>query len=186
MKPAGTTTRSIIVLWLGVAAILGLALGAAGPRAARARQEAADASALLSTAAHHAERIAALRSLDIGVAADEPSRGGLTERVTGALQRAGLPTGTLASLSPEAETPDAGQGGARVVRRRATLTLSGVTLPQVGRFLEAWRSTEPAWTPASIDLSPMGGKAPEAGGDLPLRAAVAIEALTLQDDGARR
>ena len=32
MKPAGTTTRSIIVLWLGVAAILGLALGAAGAR----------------------------------------------------------------------------------------------------------------------------------------------------------
>ncbi|MBX3410405.1 MAG: hypothetical protein KF859_11035 [Phycisphaeraceae bacterium] len=180
------STRPILYIWIGAAATLAFALGTTGPSAARARLDAEHAQNSLRDATGHARVIAALRTQSTDAPQDDPSRGGLTPRVTAALQRAGLATGALASLSPEAETVVATHDGVRVMRRRATLSLSGVTLPQVGKFLDAWRSAEPAWTPVSIDLSPVGGKPPEAGGDLPLRAAIAVEAFTLHHDGGQR
>ncbi|MBK9189389.1 MAG: hypothetical protein IPM33_10590 [Phycisphaerales bacterium] len=68
-------------------------------------------------------------------------------------------------------------------RRRTTLTLTGIALPQIGRFLDDWRTTEPAWIPVSIDLAPMGGKPPETGGDLPLRAVIGLEFTSIRYDG---
>lgn len=176
-------TRPILYMWVGAAAALGIALGTIGPGATRARHDAERAAASLRDAVRHAELIVSLRTRATDAPADDPSRGGLTPRVTAALQQAGLPAGALAGLSPEAEAVIADQGGVRVARRRATLTLSGVTLPQVGKFLDAWRSAEPVWTPVSIDLSPIGGKPPEAGGDLPLRAVIAIESTAVRQDG---
>lgn len=185
-SPTNRTSRPILYIWIGTIAVLGAALAITLPAAARANRNASAAQVVLTKAAHDAGLVAALR---VGVpesSAEDQGRGGLTPRVTSALERAGLPASSLASLSPEAESQLAGQTGLRVSRRRATLTLSGVTLPQVGRFLDAWRSTEPAWTPASIDLSPVGGKAPEAGGDLPLRAVIAIEITAVGHDGVQQ
>jgi len=62
--------------------------------------------------------------------------------------------------------------------------LSNLSLPQLGRFLDAWRSTEVAWLPVSIDLSPASGKPPDAGGDLPLRVVITIESRSLKEAGS--
>ena len=77
-------------------------------------------------------------------------------------------------------------------RQRATLTLTPITLPQVGSFLEAWRSAEPRWTIASIDLSPSGksnnlsqrgtqGSALTDSTDLALRAVLVLETLFAEE-----
>lgn len=183
---AHSTTRSIVVLWVCTATILAFAMATAVPIAARARHDAERASAAMRETSHHARLIVSTHARVTQAVTDDPSRGGLAPRVTASLQLAGLPTGVLVSLSPEADTLVASDDGVRVVRRRATLVLSGVTLPQLGRFLEGWRIAEPAWTPVSIDLSPLGGKGPEAGGDAPLRTTVVVEALVMHDEGGSR
>lgn len=101
---------------------------------------------------------------------------GLAAKVTSAMAHAGLAGSLLQSLSPEAQTPIPANRGAAAVRERATLSLQGLTLPQVGRFLDAWRAAEPSWVVSSIELSPMSSK-DATGTDLPLRAVVTIEGL---------
>lgn len=98
------------------------------------------------------------------------AEGGLAGKVARALADAGLPASALQSLSPEAESTDKG-----VVRQHATLTLSGPSLPQVGRFMDAWRTAEPQWIISGLDLSPAGTAAP--GADVPLRTVITLDAV---------
>jgi hypothetical protein len=178
-------SRPVLYIWIGAVVIAGAAVAVTAPTAARARDDAAAAQASLRDAARNAELISTLRT-QAPDAITGDSHGGLTPRVTAALERAGLPAGALASLSPEAESQVVSQAGVRVSRRRATLTLAGVTLPAVGRFLDTWRAAEPAWTPTSIDVAPAGGQAAEAGGDLPLRAVIVIESVVVRQTGEHR
>lgn len=187
MNTTTPSIRPVLSIWIGTTCALGAILASTIPAAVRANRDAHTAQATLRNVARDAGIVADLRAgLPEATSTDDQTRGGLAPRVTAALERAGLPPGTLASLSPEADSQATLQPGLRVARRRATLTLGGVTLPQVGRFLEAWRTAEPTWTPASIDLSPAGGKSPEAGGDLPLRAVISIEAVAVGHDGVQR
>ena len=186
MTPGNLTNRSILWIWMGTAAVLAVALALTLPAAARAHRDASAAQITLTRTARDAGLIASLRANVSESSADDQASGGLTLRVTKALEHAGLPASSLSSLSPEAESQLFSQPGLRVYRRRATLTLSGLTLPLVGKFLSAWRSAEPAWTPASIDLSPAGGTVPEAGGDLPLRAVITIVSVGARRDGDQR
>ncbi|HYE02315.1 MAG TPA: hypothetical protein VD963_03665, partial [Phycisphaerales bacterium] len=104
---------------------------------------------------------------------------GLAQRVTSALAATGIDPATLGSLAPEARA--AGRAGsAEFVRHQATLNLTGVTLPQVGLFLAAWREREPDWTVVSIDLRPLPTAAAPPGGDLPLQAVLRLESISLE------
>jgi hypothetical protein len=110
------------------------------------------------------------------------ARGGLTTAVNEALAAAGVPAASLSSLSPAAEMPvtsQAGSSGLAAVRQRALLTLAPITLPQVGRFLGAWREAHPDWTISAIDFSPEapGRREPSPGSDLPLRVVITLETL---------
>jgi hypothetical protein len=177
--------RPTVYIWIVAVGLAGAAVAVTAPGAARARHNAVVAQASLRDAAHSAELIATLRAQAPDATAGD-AHGGLTPRVTTALERAGLPVGALASLSPESESQVVSQTGVRVSRRRATLTLAGVTLPAIGRFLDAWRAAQPAWTPSSIDVAPAGGQAPEAGGDLPLRVVIVIESVAVRQTGEHR
>jgi hypothetical protein len=110
------------------------------------------------------------------------AQGGLTTAVNGALAAAGVPAASLSSLSPTAEMPvtsQAGSSGLVAVRRRASLTLAPITLPQVGRILAVWREAHPDWTISAIDFSPEapGRREPSPGSDLPLRVVITLETL---------
>jgi hypothetical protein len=116
---------------------------------------------------------------------------GLTPRISAALTSCGLPASSVASVSPESESA-LGETDLHARRTRAVVTLTGVTLPQLGNFLGAWRAREPAWTVASIDLSPQNGQGAAgsgsgsgAGGDLPLRAVIGIETMFVDQGGGR-
>jgi hypothetical protein len=142
-----------------------------------------------------ASELAALRARLPDWAARARAAEGFGARFTAALAEAGLAPSVLASLSADGETLVEGGELAglplRPVHRRASVVLSGLTLPQVGALLNAWRTREPAWTVASIDLAPAGTLSAGSpiyatGGDLPLRCVLRFEILTLaQSEGAR-
>jgi hypothetical protein len=83
----------------------------------------------------------------------------LTRRVTRVLTSAGLGANALSSLTPEADQPASSarttEGKPVYLRRSARISLDGVTMGQLGRFMEAWRtSTDGAgWTVSTIDLA---------------------------------
>lgn len=169
--------RALAGLWMAVMFASAAVLLATGTRAATARLRSQNADRDLRAIGDQAGELALLRSSRT----DFPERptsgeGGLASKVSAAMARAGLPASILQSLSPEAQS--AAQGEARVSRRRATLTLAGLSLSQVGKFLDAWRTAEPAWIISGIDLAPMISKeAPSIGTDLPLRAVITIEGV---------
>jgi len=120
-------------------------------------------------------------------AADAPK---LAPMVSGALGEAGLPALALSSLSPESESVESsGEGNPlRAIRRRATLVLAPVTLPQLGRFLSAWRERTDAalWTVARLDIEPQREHPFAPGSDLPLRVVVGLECVTMEPLRASR
>jgi hypothetical protein len=156
-------------------------VGFAGRSVLAARDAAQREVAALRATQDQVREIAALRAAIPAWAAKGPPPSGLAQRVSGALAAAGLPATALASLSAENDLA-AGPPELRARRRRATLTLAGVTLPRVGALLAAWREREPDWTIAAVELNPEQGKAPPQGGDLPLRAVITLEALYIDDD----
>lgn len=174
-------TGRLFLLWAVVLCGSLVAVGLSGRLALRARAAAERTLADLHEARSHAEEIVALRASAPAWTASGPPSGGLATRIGAALQAAGLPATALASLSAERDMK-AGSPELRARRRRATVTLAGVTLPRVGALLAAWREREPGWTVEAVDLVPEPGKAPPHGGDLPLRATLVLEAMYIADD----
>jgi hypothetical protein len=161
------------LLWTGTVLVAVTVVTIAARSALASREDARLALSQLVAVTEQAKDVVRQRELTFKFPV-QPA-GGLAGRVSGALSRCGLMAAVLQGLSPEAETL-IGDGPRRAVRQRATLTLSGLSLPQVGTFLDAWRSAEPDWTVTSIELSPLdrGGTL---GSDLPLRAVLMLEGL---------
>lgn len=110
---------------------------------------------------------------------------GLATRVADVVSKSGLPPSAFQSLSPETEST-VGISGLR--KQAARVTLDGLTLPDLGRFLQEWRTAEPLWTVTSIDITPAAAKVAAKPGqvtDRPLRAVLGIETIFASNDGTR-
>ncbi len=70
-------------------------------------------------------------------------------QVNAVLRDAGIATGRLKTLEPEADVPLAGRYRSQTIR----LALERMTLPEVGAFLAAWRAAATVWTPCAIELT---------------------------------
>jgi hypothetical protein len=171
-------SRIAAVLWtIALACSCGL-FGLSGARYCRARACATEDLSRLALVSRQAGELTSLRtSAPAWMLRTRPPTG-LTPRITAALAASGLPAAAVSSVSPESESP-VGDSDLKARRSRATLTLAGITLPQLGAFLQAWRSREPQWTISSLDLVPQAGqpKAESTGGDLPLRVVIGMETL---------
>jgi hypothetical protein len=113
---------------------------------------------------------------------------GLATRLGETLTGCGIAASSLANVSPQPEMAVQGPPGTESLKRqRASFMLVPITLPQLGSFLDAWRTREPHWTVASIDVAPETGKRDErsqvggAGGDLPLRVVITLDAVYMDD-----
>jgi len=178
-------SRSLFVMWCSVIVAAVTLLIVAGVRTARAYAAASESRRELITVTHQAAELSTLRR----GTRDFPARpagggGGLAVKVSAAMSRAGFTNSNLQSLAPEAAAAITGEAGAKLLRERATLTLTNLSLPQVGTFLAAWRTAEPDWVISGIDLSPMSaGPASSTrnhttiGTDLPMRAVITIEGV---------
>jgi hypothetical protein len=195
MTPSVPTLYSLAAL-LSVAA-----LAPAAWTRSRAARDAHDAALRLARIQANARAVADTQSTlpDWAAGAGSPSAraqsaDALAPRVSAALAAAGLPAATLSSLSvqsdPEGAGPGAPAGSLRIQRRRATLVLAQPTLPQLGAFLQSWRTREPTWTITSIDAAPepssRADKPTPPGADLPLHIVLSLESLSLVPAGGTR
>ncbi|MBC7834055.1 MAG: hypothetical protein H7Y88_03020 [Phycisphaerales bacterium] len=168
--------QSLVLLWSATIIAASVSLAITAPPMFRARAAANAELAKLQGSADAARQILAARAVMPRLPADGAESSALATRLSTVLSSCGLPASVLSSLTPDTTAQAAASGVA--VRRRAGLTLTGITLPQIGRFLDAWRTAEPAWVAASIDVSPEPQRTAAAtGGDLPLRAVIALERL---------
>lgn len=168
--------RRLALLWIGTLAASTLALAWSLHRHQAARFHLASEQAHLMRVRAQVDE---LRSLPATVASSDPtSTQTLAARVADVMSASGLPRTALESLSPESERITPGASGPSVSRRSASLTLASVTLPDLGRFLDAWRQREPAWTVTSVDLKP--ARDTSATGDLPLRVVLTLERLDIR------
>ncbi len=104
---------------------------------------------------------------------------GLATRIPHVLASAGVPAASLSSLAPQSESVTL-PGAGKVTRQRAAVTLTPITLPQLGAFLAAWRRTEPGWNVATIEVAPDGTSTASPGADLSLRVSMTIESLSAE------
>ncbi|MBX3378330.1 MAG: hypothetical protein KF678_15145 [Phycisphaeraceae bacterium] len=169
--------RSLLCLWMAVIIASSAILIATSNRASRAHAASKQARAELRTISQQAAELTSLRESRTDFPERPAGDSALASRISAAMARAGLVSNILQSLSPEARSPSAGDS--RLTRQRATLTLANLSLPQVGKFLDAWRTAEPDWIVSAIDLIPMTSTrdTPSIGTDLPLRAVITIEGV---------
>lgn len=191
--PSAAPRRLLTLGWIACILAAAAILLTLAPRTFRAESQARAELARLRTISAQTDELARLRVTVAGQggASDaRQQREPLAATVSSVLAQVGLPASTLESLSPPSATAEpvntgAGTGGIntpRLYRRRATLALGPITLPQIGRVLSTWRTAAPNWTTARIEVSPLvGGRAVPAspGADLPLRVVIALEQLDL-------
>lgn len=121
----------------------------------------------------------------------------ISSRVAAALSSTGLPASMVTSLQREPDVAAAQQAALRASRARVMFTLEGLSLPQLGGFLAAWKRREPEWSVVSADITPQPPPSSSArsssaassslnaasvwakGGDAPLRVSLTIESLSL-------
>ncbi|HYE03385.1 MAG TPA: hypothetical protein VD963_09140 [Phycisphaerales bacterium] len=182
---------SVPLAWAAALLGGGAALLVTVPPARSARERAAAACAELVRAESDVREIMALRAGLPEWTRRRPSDAALAPSVSAALGAAGLSASVLSSLT--VNDPAAGESDAPAARRRATLALTSLTLPELGRFLRAWREREPDWVIASLDIGPEPDRtrprrsaAPGVAEDLPLRAMIGLEALFMNNAGGLR
>ncbi|MDX9911483.1 MAG: hypothetical protein RBS39_06610 [Phycisphaerales bacterium] len=170
----GMMIRSVWTLAI-VAALVMTWLSA--PRALRSQRDLARARVQLDLAAQDTAEAATITADLDGLVPDrnpstpsEPQRGSLAERAARALARAGIDPASLVSVTP-APIP----GTNATTDERATVVLSGVTLPQLGRLLTTWSDAEPGLAFRAIDLERGRDEDAAPGQDVPARAVLTIE-----------
>ncbi len=177
----GTHRLALALAVLATIALVPLVVRTARSGASLQRERARAEASI--TAVGQLERVRARLAALPHASADNGGSGtptaSLATRVSGVLSAAGLNQSNLAGLSPEsaAQRSDAGTA----LRRRATLTLQSLTLPDLGRFIGEWRAREPAWAVTSIDLTPVTNAKPEPGTDLPVRVVLVVETLSFEN-----
>jgi hypothetical protein len=210
--------RSIgpMLFWASVAAGMLMPIAMLSERAWSSSRRAHEWTAVLRSGLETTKRLEVLDKQLPDWALWEGSENGFAQQVSKVLAATGLPPGILTSLSADGEDRviadgssdqakptgadrradgSAGVPGAaapRVVRRRASISLSGLTLPQFGQFLRYWKEDLAPWTITSIDISPIErtpawsgdstaatGTGNAGGGDLGLQVQLRAESLEL-------
>lgn len=177
---------SPLLSWSVAAALGASALWLAGARASAAHAALDREHAALASITAKAGEIARLRRA-LPEIPPQAETSPLSERVPAVLASCGLPASVLAGVAPGGEVIVKGPDGEpRAERTSATVNLRGLTLPQLGRVLEAWRSGESSWVPVRLELAPVTGqRVGPAGGDLPLRVTMGLERLQMIEGAAR-
>ncbi len=175
------------VLWLGCLAVAAVALGSGGVAWATAHTHQISEHQRLARITGHASTI---RDVDAALPAWSrlPKSAALAPEIGATIAAAGLPASTLASLNAEPDSSGAVASSQIQVRaRRATIVLTSITLPQLGDFLSRWRTRQPGWAVARIDLGAEPSAAAvkaQTGGDLPLHVVLNLQSLSLERPAA--
>jgi hypothetical protein len=145
-------------------AIAVLAVGGVAVSAWRAASASSDAHLARVQAAAFSQQLAEIERLrpqrQTALLASKP-----TESVSAALRAslatAGVGEASLRSVNPGSDEALAPNDPASPAYRRQTIAvaLGPITVRQLGQFLAAWRTAEPAWIVTRLDCTHAGGKA---------------------------
>lgn len=169
----------LLLLWLATLVLSTSALSWSSVRYRSARENLTRETARLHRVQAQVQELLQLPAFH---SSERSSRPTLAARVAEAMAQSGLPPSLLENLSAETERHT--DSSSPIARRGATLTLSPVTLPDLGRFLVRWREREPDWLVTGVDLKPRPGPPDAAGGDLPLRVSLSLERLEIESSPA--
>jgi hypothetical protein len=165
-----------VLMW-AILMMSAIVLAWAGHRWAMARTEANIAIRQLALVSADVKEIAGIKASSPPESRRSRPAPGLATRVADVVSKAGLPQAALQNLSPETESA----AGAGLRKQAAKIMMDGMTLPELGRFLNEWRNAQPLWTVSSIDITPTPtpAKTRQASGptDRPLRAVLGIETI---------
>lgn len=145
--------RMLFVWAAGPLAVAVLAV--AGVRVTEARADNDQAAAELRTTRSQVDRLLALRAARETVAEHKKPEQDLITRASEVLRAAGLPESALAAVGTQSDTTASAQRseGARYGRQVVRFSLSGLTVPELGRFLAEWAATQSLWMPIEIHLN---------------------------------
>lgn len=131
------------------------------------------ADSQLALARSTADEITALAAKAPSASLGRRPTPGIVAQVGDALVEAGLPIESLTSLeavedasAAPAPAPEHAQSDianpttttqAQLRRQVDRLTLEPISMPQLARFLDAWRTDHPEWTITTIQISPLDG-----------------------------
>jgi hypothetical protein len=171
--------------WFLVVAACVCGIGLATAHAARARDRSVAARVEYARVGSALQRLATLDArLDPRLAPGSAQP--LSTRLSAAAAQAGLPSTCISSVSPESQSVTTTDSSARILQRRAAVTLGSLTLPQFGRLLDQWRRANTDWIVTAIEITPATTPPPAAGGDLPLSISLTLESIATVDTGAGR
>lgn len=175
-----TPTRAAVAVWLVILSLAAILVGSGLSRLSTATSAAHQAQRSADKARLAAQEIVDLRSRAPAWLSARREEEKLSPRLVAALTAVGLPAQTLSSFSLQRES-NLGGKDVRAARERATCTLSGITLPQLGAFVDTWRSREPSWIVTGIDIVPINERGlastSTGGADIPLRIVCTLESL---------
>jgi len=174
--------NSLAILWMLAGSAAVIAPAAAWRSYIMAHDRASFETTRLTSLRKKGDEIVKLRAASPRWSLPAQEAGSLAPKVTLALSAAGVAASALASLSPQSQTV-AAPDGTRLLKRSAALTLTPIKLPELGAFLEAWRTASPGWVVALIDVSPDAAATTTPGADLPLRVNLTLESLAAEDAG---
>lgn len=151
MKPHRSTLVGAVII------ALGLSVAATGwARLRTARRAAVGSLELASAVERDVARLERLRLSRPTAGAGRRPQADALALVNAAIEHAGISAARLRSLGADTS---AGPAAARVsdahagyARETLRLTLGGVSLPELGRFLQSWRSTQAVWTVEQIGI----------------------------------
>jgi hypothetical protein len=121
-----------------------------------ARQAVAAAHARYQTTTTQVQRVIDLRAQAEQILLNSKPMEAVLPTVNLALNSAGVPSSKLRSIAPESDSALGGamkDGGGEYRRQSIRLSLSQLTLNDLGGLLNEWRKLHTVWTPSRIELS---------------------------------
>lgn len=158
----------LAMLLMTVVAVMSIAIFMS--RLASADRARDAAMAQLLEVRRDAQEVIDLRAASQRVNARERPAQDVIAMVNAAMAEAGIPNAQFKGLSPEADVALAPRNGPNVTpagyrRQSLRLSLAGLSVADLGRFLAAWRQSQQIWTVTRLELThqrspePVGGDA---------------------------
>jgi hypothetical protein len=145
---------SVILLLVGAAALLVIMLGVRRMHAAG--QHLTAAQAMLNQTARDVQRVADLRGKHERIAERKRPEQDVIARVNTVLAEVGIPSNRFGGLRPASDTTLGSPSAANAVQYRqqsVQVTLTELSVGQLGDFLQKWTATQPLWVPTRIELT---------------------------------
>lgn len=169
MKPA------TVVALAGILAA-GLVL-ASWTRMSEARRRAQVTAGQATAVASQLAELTVLEKRPALIARGKPVDQVLASKLGAACAAAGVPQWAITSVAPGSESTPGHEG---LAYQDAAVTLDGITLAQLGRFLDAWRAAEPVWRFTGVQFAPRAAEVRD-GATTPLRVQLALR-LTFAEE----